>query len=157
MSNDPTDHPPGTAHHNDRGLRLRMASEARRVHSQHTQLSALLEDLRGVFDTGTVQMIRGAFEHFADAFDAHMRVEETLYFPALHGLLPEVDPDLTALTDEHRELRERLDAIRTKLAAHETDEARSTLEALAEQSAKHEAIEETLIERVRADTNGSGH
>jgi hemerythrin-like domain-containing protein len=133
-----------------------MASEARRVHSQHTQLTALLADLLASFDSSTDQMIRSAFEHFADATHAHMRVEETMYFPALHGLLPELDGELTALTEEHRELRRSIDDIREKLIAHDAARARSDLAQLASRSKRHEEIEEELMRRVRTKTGQDG-
>jgi len=131
-----------------------MASEARRVHSQHTQLHALLGELRRTLETGSDQTARGVFENFADASDAHMRVEETLYFPALHGLMPEVDPELIALRDEHVALRESVARIGELLAARERDAARDELDRLAERSARHEAVEESLIERVRGAAGG---
>jgi len=156
MPNDPTDHPPGTAGSSDRGLKLRMASEARRVHSQHQQIAILIADLHVTFEKGTIRAIRSAFEHFADAFDAHMRVEETLYFPALHGLMPEVDPELIALSDEHRALRSAVEEIRGELASRAVGTAKSLLDALAAECNRHEAVEESLIERVRRVV-GNGH
>lgn len=153
MPNDTTSYASG----GDRGLRLRMASEARRVHSQHEQLATLVAELVRTFEHGDAQRMRSAFEHFADAFDAHMRVEENLYFPALHGLLPEVDAELTSLTDEHRALRRDVEDIRARLIAHDADEARRLLEALASRRDAHEAIEEALIERVRVETAAREH
>ena len=153
MSNDPPSRGQGSPHPKDRGLRLRMASEARRVHSQHEQLATLIEDLGRTFaGQASPELLRSAFEQFADAFDAHMRVEETLYFPALHGLLPEVDAELTALIAEHAELRAALDGIRHELGQRQIDDARTRLTALAERRATHEAVEERLIERVRRET-----
>ncbi len=158
MPNDSHPRAPGNGGSNDRGLKLRMASEARRVHSQHEQLAVLIAELQKTFEQGTDQMMRSAFEQFADAFDAHMRVEEKLYFPALHGLLPDVDPELAALTAEHGELRDDVEQIRTKLSARDHATARSLLAALAERRDAHESIEEALIERVRSivGPNGSG-
>ncbi len=151
MSNDADTPAPGHANASDRGLKLRMASEARRVHSQHEQLSLLIADLEQTFASDVDERRRSAFDHFADAFEAHMHVEETLYFPALHGLLPAVDPDLTALTTQHHEMRSALEAIRAELLAGDPAEATHRLQTLAALRTAHETTEEALIERVRSE------
>jgi len=126
-----------------------MASEARRVHSQHAQLALLVDDFRQALASRPNGQAMAAFEHFADALGAHMRVEETVYFPALHGLLPDVDSELTDLIQEHRLLGRALDGIRAHLEADDPAAAATDLEVFAERSAAHEETEERLIERVR--------
>lgn len=149
MSKDGQHEPTANGAPTDRGLRLRMAGEARRVHSQHVQLARLFEELRRTFEERPGEASKDAFGHFADAFDAHMRLEETMYFPALHGLLPEVDADLSSLIDEHRSMRAAAQAIRDQLQAGNDRAAITLLDTLAEQRAQHEKVEEGLIERVR--------
>lgn len=153
MADDPSAPNAGSGSSADRGLRLRMAGEARRVHRQHARLAALMHDLRAVLEGSNIDASRRAFARFTDALDAHMRVEETVYFPALHGLLPEVDDELSALIAEHREMRAEIAAIGRRLAGDHAGAgatAVEALDALTARSARHEAVEEALIDRVRA-------
>lgn len=152
MPDDPSARQGSTGTPVDRGLRLRMAGEARRVHSQHEQLAALIHELREVLGRPDPRASRRAFDQFSDALDAHMRVEETVYFPALHGLVPEVDAELSTLIAEHRVLRDVIDEIAEAFEVADAEgvkAALSAIDAFADRSKHHEEAEERLIDRVR--------
>ena len=136
-------------HPRDAGLQLRLPGEQRRIHSQHNQLDTLLGIVFQSLDRGSIHMASQAFLRFADAFEAHMEVEESLYFPALHGLRPEIDPELTVLIEEHRSMRADVAAARTLLAGGDRESVRPRLEQLALDISRHEEAEEDLISVIR--------
>jgi hemerythrin-like domain-containing protein len=135
------------------GLRLRMSHEARRISSQHRQLDALFALVANAVARGAPREARDAFVRFADAVDAHVSLEDELYFPALRGLRPELAVDLEALVGEHRELREQMQTLRGLFDAAFDSETLLRCEAPLERFVSgveaHEGREELLIAQVR--------
>jgi len=131
----------------DPGLRLRIGSEARRIASQHQQLDTLFGEVFRALDRGGMHLAAEAFRRFADALEAHFEVEESIYFPALHGLRPELGDDLTRLVERHADMREDLVAIRMLLDAGDRESAGPRLEQLALEVSEHEGEEERLVKR----------
>jgi hemerythrin superfamily protein len=132
----------------DAGLRLRMRGEERRITSQHERLDDLCREVYTRIDKDGAQDAVQDFTLFMTALDAHMTVEEDIYFPALHGLCAEAGPELTALAREHEELRGEADAIRKHLKAHDREGARRCLDRLARHVSDHELAEEDLLARI---------
>jgi hypothetical protein len=127
------------------GLERRMGREARRISSQHRQL----DDLYGLVAQGLAEGdppgTRVAFQRFADALDAHFSLEDGLYFPALHGLRPELGEPLAELAREHVRLREEVAGVQECLDRDDLDAAGSALDRLISDLARHEGVEERLL------------
>jgi hypothetical protein len=132
----------------DAGLRLRMRGEERRITSQHARLDELCGEVHARLDEDGAVKAVGEFALFAAALDAHMTVEEDIYFPALHGLRPDSGEELTGFVRDHAQLREALGAIRERLEANDGDRARESLDRLAQDISRHELAEEALIARI---------
>lgn len=129
------------------GLRLRVAQEARRIASQHRQLDGLHGLVAGALERRAPAQARTAFARFRDALDAHMSVEEELFFPALHGLRPGLEAELAELVRDHRRFRRNLDAL---AGAFDDGNAAACAKGLASFTAafsEHERREERLIGR----------
>jgi len=135
------------------GLRLRMGHEARRISSQHRQLDALFALVAGAVARGAPREARDAFVRFSDALDAHISLEDELYFPALRGLRPALAEDLTALGNEHRDFREQTETLRGLFDAAFDSESllrcEAPLERLVSAVEAHEGREELLIAQIR--------
>lgn len=130
-----------------------MGREAQRISRQHRALDELhavvAERLEAADHDGT----RLAFRRFADALEAHFSLEEGLYFPALHGLRPDLEEPLTRLAREHGELREGLQGVEERLEAADLPGAGTRLDATVSALALHEREEERILgalERPRA-------
>ena len=144
MRNGPTEKEvPGV----DPGLRMRIHGEARRIASQHQQLNTLFGGVFQALDRGGIHLATEAFGRFCDALEAHFEVEERMYFPALHGLLPEIRGELSRLVERHGTMRRDLVAIRMLFTGGDRESVCPRLEKLAVDISRHEADEEHLLHR----------
>jgi hypothetical protein len=127
------------------GLALRMQRERRVISSQHRQLDDFTLRLAAALDSGDAGHARAAFQRFSNALEAHLALEDGLYFPALRGLRPSLSRDLESLADEHRGLRERLARLAQGVEAGRCESCLPSLERLAGDLADHEGREEGLL------------
>jgi hypothetical protein len=133
------------------GLKRRMGKEARRISSQHRQLDILYEMVTRAADQGDAEAARTHFTRFADALDAHFSLEDGFYFPALHGMRPELTGELEELSREHVGFRSEVEALGALLEQGETAGFSQRLDALAVGLAHHEGAEERLLARLRPE------
>ncbi len=127
------------------GERIRMRSHERRIEGQHARLDDFAHDVHEALDKEGATGAIDDFELYVAAFEAHMRLEEEVTFPRLHGLRPDLEARLTALMREHDVLRSELVAIDTQLQEGDESGARLRFEALARRIEGHEAQEEELL------------
>jgi hemerythrin-like domain-containing protein len=125
-----------------------MRGEERRISSQHKQLGDLFERVMASLEGGGPRLAVGDFLLFATALEAHLSVEEEIYFPALHGLRNDVGSELVVLVEEHQLIREALPQVRQQLATDDREAARIALDTLANQIERHEHDEESLLARI---------
>ncbi len=130
------------------GLRKRIGRDAQRISSQHQRLNSFQEQLANTIDEGEVASARAVFLRFSDALDAHFTVEETMSFPALHGLRPELGRELSDLVQEHDGFRRDLERLQGLLERSKLPESGSLLADLSTALAAHERREEILLERI---------
>jgi hypothetical protein len=137
------------------GLALRMQRERRVISAQHRQLDDFALRLAAALDAGEPPAAQAAFLRFSDALEAHLALEDGLYFPALRGLRPTLEPDLEALSDEHQALRESLVGLARLVEAGRCEACVRPLEQLAGDLAEHEGREEGLLASLRTGGNAS--
>ena len=130
------------------GLRKRIGRDAQRISSQHQRLNSFQEQLANTIDEGDVASARAVFLRFSDALDAHFTVEETMSFPAFHGLRPELGRELSELVQEHDGFRRDLERLQGLLEGSKLPESGSLLADLSTALAAHERREEILLERI---------
>ena len=140
FNDDPTD--------TDSGLRLRMRGQERRISSQHKQLGLLFERTLDTVEAIGPRKAIGDFLLFQTALEAHMSVEEDIYFPALHGLRNDLMGELVELVDEHKEIRIALDNVKYLMSKSVDHDARLALNQLADRIDRHEEEEEGLVARI---------
>ena len=124
------------------GLALRLAPEHRRIAAQHRQLAALQERVASALAAGARADAGVALQALRDAWDAHTRLEETYYFPALRGMRPSLAPRLEAFADEHRGLSAALGRVAEELA--QGGGSAAAFDGFASAVALHERAEEEL-------------
>lgn len=132
----------------DEEFRLRMLGEERRIASQHEKLDVLCREVFIAIEKHGPSLAASDYLLFMTALDAHMTVEEEIYFPALHGLSADSAEEFAALVDEHDELRRGADDVRICLNAKDRVGACLALDRLARQISAHEKVEEDLIARI---------
>jgi len=133
---------------NDSGLRLRMRGEERRISSQHRQLGDLFERTLDSVEAIGPRKAVGDFLLFQTALEAHMSVEEDIYFPALHGLRNDLKDELVDLVEEHKEIRIALDNVKFLMTKANDHDAQLALIELANRIDQHEEREESLLARI---------
>jgi len=137
------------------GLVLRMQREARVISSQHRQLDDFYRRVADAVHGDQPDTARAVFARFADALEAHLALEDGLYFPALLGLRPSLARDLEALCDEHQQIRERLADVARLIDAGVCAECARPLERLAGDIAEHEGREEGLLASIQKKKRSS--
>jgi hypothetical protein len=127
----------------DTGLRHRLQRARERMKGQHGQLRLLLRDAEAAARAGSE--LGSRLERLRDNLAAHFEVEESIAFPALHGLAPGALAALERLSSDHRAFLREL----AELLAGESDAAARVL-ALGKAIREHEHGEEALITRLLA-------
>lgn len=132
------------------GLERRIGQETLRISRQHRQLNTFYEVLSGALRRGDEVQARETFRRLCDALEAHFAMEDEFYFPSLHGLRPELEPEITALMDEHRIFRGDLEALTDGFErSPDLAAVARAFEEFAARLAAHEEREERLLERTR--------
>lgn len=132
------------------GLRRRVEIESRRIPSQHRQLDQFYGVLASALERRDLPGARSAFSHFADACRAHFAMEDEIYFPALHGLRPDLEPTLTDLVQEHRAMVRTLERLASLFEADRLAEGEGELDRLVTRLQAHEGREERILEGLRS-------
>ncbi|MDJ0789048.1 MAG: hemerythrin domain-containing protein [Myxococcota bacterium] len=130
------------------GLKMRLGLEMRRMAAQHRRLRTLyaaLCDVLGGRDDDVP--LADAFSRYEEALHAHFSMEERMAFPAMHGLRPDLGPDLEALVREHGRVCDDLVALGRSIEEGGND-LMPKLEAIAAFLDRHEAREEGLVAKV---------
>jgi hypothetical protein len=127
---------------------MQMRSEERRIESQHERLDSLCRDLYWRIDKDGPTHAIGEFLLFVTALDAHMTMEEDVFFPVLYGIRADLGPEFEALVDEHAKFRIETAKIKDRLQANDRGGARVALELLARRISEHERVEEELLARI---------
>ena len=130
------------------GLRYRMRRALRQIGEQHRQLHEIHDRLGGAVASGARSEAREAFVRYRHAIGAHFELEDGVFFPALHGLHPEEQGDLEALSRDHVNLLGALQRLLPLL--EETSLARfgAGLDAFRSDFGQHERREEALVARI---------
>ena len=131
----------------DSGLARRMQREARRISSQHRQLDEHCALVKSALARGEPHSVRRAFARFADALEAHLSLEDAVYFPALHGLAREAEADLIGLAEQHGKLRAGVRRVSDRLAGPNPAAWATALDGFIAELAGHERREEEVLAR----------
>jgi len=127
------------------GLRRRVGIEARRISSQHRQLDQFYGMLAEALRRERPADARSAFQRFRDALEAHFTMEDEIHFPALHGLRPDLEAQLSALVAEHRDFRQQLETLQGQFDRSELGPGAEVLDDFVTRLAAHEGREEKLL------------
>lgn len=130
------------------GLRYRMRRALRQIGDQHRLLHEIHERLRREIASGERREARESFVRYRHAIGAHFELEDGTFFPALHGLHPQEQGDLEALSREHAELLAALAALAPLLEDAATERFAAGLDAFLRDFSQHERREEALVARI---------
>jgi hypothetical protein len=116
------------------------------VEHEHSQLDEQLRQCRASLADGQVQpsSLELALE-LSESIEAHFGREESLYYPTLSTLLPEIANPLQRIVETHADFRSRLTAIVRDIQAGEGERADQALADFATRFRAHEQVEESLL------------
>lgn len=130
------------------GLRYRVKRAARQIGEQHRHMEQLVLQLGAVLTQGDRGEARHLLSRYRGAVDAHFGLEESVFFPALHGLHPEHTRELDELAAEHGEFKDALADLDDLLGAPTLDGFLAPFRSLVKRMAEHEQREERLVRRL---------
>lgn len=119
-----------------------------RLSSQHQQLDVFFGMVQDALERSSLVAARQAYMRFNDALEAHVTLEDRVFFPALHGLDPSIAEELAQLAEEHHEMRQALDELADLLAVGSVEAFSEGFHRLAHVVSDHELREEQLVARV---------
>ena len=123
------------------------------VSREHRHLDDLFSEVEASFAGlgGDPDAVRDAFAALTEQLDVHFEQEERLYYASVGALRPEFEPEIRAISEAHRSFRGQIAAIGDQLERDDLSSARRRIGALAEGFRLHEAIEESLLQRIEAE------
>lgn len=131
------------------GLAVRLSQETGRISRQHRRIASLSDMVVAAVASGSLHNARLSFTRFRDAIEAHVSVEEQLFFPAVRGYQPSVAPILSQLIAEHVQFAATMEDLYDLLAKGSAEAFQAGFEALQADFADHEAREEQLVASTR--------
>jgi hypothetical protein len=115
-----------------------------KVVAEHRTLEALLEKARTAMTVG--ESARDHFSVLREALEAHLAREESLYYPTIWALRPDLKSPLLQLVESHPPLRAHLDALSSALEGRAQVDPQRCLEEFSELFGAHEEAEEQLLD-----------
>jgi iron-sulfur cluster repair protein YtfE (RIC family) len=134
-------------HADEPALGKRVERFGGQLSSQHRQLDVFFGMVQDALERGSLVAARQAFMRFNDALDAHITLEDRVFFPALHGLDSSIAGELRQLAEDHQAVRVSLDELSDLLAAGSVEAFSEGFDHLAVLFSKHEKREEELVAR----------
>ena len=124
-----------------------IAAEHRLLSSRFAETHTALEKADGG------QTAKLALARLRDGMETHFQREESLYYPTIWTLRPDLRESLAGLVDTHPLFRERLAAIAEAVEAASYADAARDLEDLAVLFSDHERAEELLLQSLAVELN----
>jgi len=128
------------------GLRYRLRRTARKIAAQHQHLHAILVDFDVALAEGSRDRVAEVYGRYRSALEAHFALEEEVLFPALHGLQPEHEPELDALSRDHEAFLTELAGLGERLADDRLDAFEGAFRDLVRELDLHERREEVIAQ-----------
>ena len=88
------------------------------------------------------------FTRFCDALDAHVSLEDRVFFPALRGLDPRISSELVRLVEDHDGFRLSLAELSDLLAEGSVEEFSNAFDRFGVSFSEHEEREERLMAKL---------
>ena len=125
-------------------------AQLQRWWQEHSELDSRVEELVATIADQNVSGARAALEELSLAMEAHLSVEEDVYFPLVEALSHAHGSSLRQARLAHIEVRANLDVIRERLSQAELAAARGVLRTLLDRFRTHEQLEAQLITDLQA-------
>ncbi|MDH3211479.1 MAG: hemerythrin domain-containing protein [Myxococcales bacterium] len=115
------------------------------IAAAHHKLDALLDETRSALQAGEEGRARASFAHLRAALEAHFDQEDSLYYPSIRALRPDLKKAVEGFLAAHAKFSARLAEIGASLDTDALADAERALEAFGTAFASHEASEERVL------------
>ena len=129
-------------------LERRVEQFAVRLSGQHRQLEEYFDEVLSAVERGSLMPARATFTSFYEALDAHITLEDRVFFPALRGLHTWSTSELVRLVEDHNGFRRSLNELADLLAKGSVEEFSDAFYCLAVVFSQHEEREERLMAKI---------
>ena len=129
-------------------LERRIEHFAVRLSGQHRQLDEFFAEVISAVERGSLISARATFTRFYEALDAHITLEDRVFFPALRGLHPRITSELVRFVEDHDGFRRSLDELSDLLAEGSVEEFSGAFDRFAVVFSQHEEREERLMAKL---------
>ena len=127
------------------------------IAAEHRSLDALFGDTRSVLkETGAGEQARLAVTRLLEAVESHLSREESLYYPTIWALRPDLKPPLLRLVESHSEFRTLLGAVAESVETDALEDAAHRIDELVGLFSRHEVAEESLLDSLEEDLEANG-
>jgi len=126
------------------------------VELEHSELEEQLRRCRDALAGGAEQP--SSLElilELSEALEAHFGREESLYYPTVAALRPEIADSLSRIVETHAEFRARLEALVREVEASSSDRALRSLDEFTLLFRAHEHAEEGVLTSIAAGAAAS--
>jgi len=130
------------------GLRHRLRRIARQIDDQHRHLQDYQDALRAATAANSADAASTACARYQSALIAHFDLEESFFFPALHGYAPSQETTLVELEQAHVALLQELAQLTERISTR-ADGVEEALERFLGHLRSHEHIEVDLWQRIQ--------
>ena len=127
------------------GLQHRIDRAVHQMESQHRHLRELGDQIDRAVAAGHDAEIERWLQRFRDALRSHFELEETVLFPAVHGLAPEALGRLHGLEADHKNLIAAIDPLIQAPAVPGAETRIDVLGRVRSRLHAHERREEALV------------
>jgi chromosome segregation ATPase len=130
---------------NEIGLRHRLKRLAQQIADQHRQLDGLRKEVSAALEREARADSRHALKRFRALLSAHFDLEQSVIFPALHGLAPGKTQELEAIEREHAGFLAALHRIQAAIETAPAESFARAFEHCLSDLRSHEQREERLV------------
>jgi hypothetical protein len=127
------------------GLRYRAKRAIRQMGEQHAYLRSIFAEIRRAIEQADAQRTREALGRLQEALEAHFRLEDRVFFPALNGLRSGHTEGLEMLSREHVGFADALRRLGMHLESSDLAGFGRDFDAFAGSLSAHEEHEERLV------------
>jgi hemerythrin len=126
------------------------------IAAEHRSLDALFGDTRNVLkEADAGGEVRRAVTRLLEAVESHLSREESLYYPTLWALRPDLKPPLLRLVEAHDQFRSLLGAVAEAVESDALEDAAHRIDELVGLFNQHEVAEESLLDSLEEDLEAS--
>lgn len=120
------------------------------IGAEHLHLEALMAQMEAALrGDSAVEALSTAAEELRGDMESHFEREESLYYPTLWTLRPDLEAELHDLIAAHSGLRAELTDLVDSIRSSNLDRARGLLDGFAVRFSEHEAAEERAVASAR--------